>query len=140
VLSGFNGAMGCVRLLLVCFPLLCLISCEDNGTVFKQIGPSSSGVIFNIEIIENDSINSLDLVTIYNGGGVGIGDFDRNGLPDIYFAGNMVSNRLYLNMGDFIFRDVTVEAGVGAPGTWSRGVSIVDINSDGLGDIYVCNG
>ncbi|HLT73254.1 MAG TPA: hypothetical protein VKZ75_11415, partial [Cyclobacteriaceae bacterium] len=75
---------------------------------------------FNNEINENDSINSLDLVTIYNGGGVGIGDFDRNGLPDIYFAGNMVSNRLYLNMGDFIFRDVTVEAGVGAAGTWSR--------------------
>lgn len=132
--------MGRVRLFIVCFPLLCLIACRDNSAVFTQIESSFSGVSFNNEINENDSINSLDLVTIYNGGGVGIGDFDRNGLPDIYFAGNMVSNRLYLNMGDFIFRDVTVEAGVGAAGTWSRGVSIVDINSDGLSDIYVCNG
>src|SRR5690606_11601268 len=130
--------MGRVRLFIVCFPLLCLIACRDNSAVFTQIESSFSGVSFNNEINENDSINSLDLVTIYNGGGVGIGDFDRNGLPDIYyFAGNMVSNRLYLNMGDFIFRDVTVEAGVGAAGTWSRGVSIVDINSDGLSDIYV---
>ncbi|MGI4729282.1 MAG: VCBS repeat-containing protein, partial [Janthinobacterium lividum] len=97
------------------------------------------GIHFNNLITENDSINPLDLVNIYNGGGVGIGDFNNDGLPDIYFTGNMVSNKLYLNKGDFKFEDITDEAGVGGFGRWGRGASIIDINNDGLMDIYVCN-
>ncbi|MGI4020327.1 MAG: VCBS repeat-containing protein [Janthinobacterium lividum] len=113
-------------------------SCKKN-TLFKEISSSHSGIHFNNLITENDSINPLDLVNIYNGGGVGIGDFNNDGLPDIYFTGNMVSNKLYLNKGDFKFEDITDEAGVGGFGRWGRGASIIDINNDGLMDIYVCN-
>ena len=103
-----------------------------------MIPSSSTGIHFNNEIIENDSINPLDMTNIYNGGGVGIGDFNRDGLQDIYFTGNTVSNRLYLNRGDFKFDDVTEEAGVSGEHKWCRGVAVVDINNDGWPDIYVC--
>jgi hypothetical protein len=89
--------------------------------------------------MENDSINPFDVVNIYNGGGVGIGDFNNDGLQDIFFSGNMVPCRLYLNKGNFHFEDVTEKAGVGGLGRWARGVSVVDINNDGLLDIYICN-
>ncbi len=107
--------------------------------MFEQVASSHSGVHFNNHITESDSINPLDVVNIYNGGGVGIGDFNNDGLPDIYFTGNMVSNKLYLNKGDFKFEDITNQAGVGGAGRWGRGVSIIDINNDGLPDIYICN-
>lgn len=86
---------------------------------------------------ETDSINPLTHVNIYNGGGVGIGDFNNDGLQDIYFAGNMVSNKLYLNKGDMKFEDVTEAAAVTGNGKWCRGVSVIDINNDGLQDLYV---
>ena len=115
-----------------------LFSCKKH-TLFEQISSSHSGIHFNNQIVENDSINPLDVTNIYNGGGVGVGDFNNDGLLDIYFTGNMVSNKLYLNKGDFKFEDVTDKAGVGGMGRWGRGVSVVDINNDGLMDIYVCN-
>src|SRR4030042_434275 len=75
--------------------------------------------------------DQLDVENLYNGGGVGIGDFNRDGLPDVYFAGNMVPCRLYLNRGAFDFHDVTDPAGVTGEGRWCRGVAVVDINNDG---------
>lgn len=119
--------------------LACLSSCKKKDTLFEQISSSHSGIHFNNQITENDSINPLNVVNVYNGGGVGIGDFNGDGLQDIYFTGNMVSNKLYLNEGNFKFKDVTDEAGVGGMGRWGRGVAVVDINNDGLPDIYVCN-
>ena len=107
--------------------------------MFKEISSSQSGIHFNNTITENDSINPLDVVNIYNGGGVGIGDFNNDGLQDIYFTGNMVSNKLYLNKGDFKFEDITDKAGVEGMGRWARGVAVVDINNDGLMDLYICN-
>jgi hypothetical protein len=115
-----------------------IVSCTHKKTLFEEISSTKSGIHFNNEIIENDSINPLDLTNIYNGGGVGIGDFNRDGLPDIYFTGNTVSNKLYLNKGDFKFDDITSTAGVGGEGKWCRGVAVVDINNDGWPDIYVC--
>ncbi|TFF32159.1 VCBS repeat-containing protein [Mucilaginibacter psychrotolerans] len=113
-------------------------SCK-KATLFEGIESSHSGIKFNNLIVENDTINPLDKLNIYNGGGVGIGDFNNDGKPDIYFVGNAVSNRMYLNKGDMQFDDVTDKAGVGGKGGWGRGVAVVDINNDGLADIYVCN-
>jgi hypothetical protein len=118
---------------------LALAACNQKKTLFEKISSSHSGIDFDNEIVENDSINPLDVVNIYNGGGVGIGDFNNDGLQDIYLTGNMVPSKLYLNKGNFHFEDITEKAGVEGKGRWARGVSIVDINNDGLADIYICN-
>ena len=119
--------------------LLWLAACHNKSTLFEEISSSQSNITFNNKIVENDSINPLDVVNIYNGGGVGIGDFNHDSLQDIFFTGNMVSCKLYLNKGNFKFEDITEIAGVSGAGRWARGVSIVDINNDGLPDIYICN-
>ncbi|MDB5122775.1 MAG: repeat protein [Mucilaginibacter sp.] len=124
--------------LIYSFILVLFFSCK-NPTLFEQIPSSYSGVHFNNKIVESDSINPLDKLNIYNGGGVGIGDFNNDGLQDIYLVGNAVPNRLYINKGNMKFEDVTSQAGVGGLGGWGRGVAVVDINNDGLLDIYVCN-
>ena len=120
-------------------PLSLLCACHHKHSLFEKISSSHSGIDFNNTIVENDSINPLDVVNIYNGGGVGIGDFNNDGLPDIYFGGNMVPGRLYLNRGNFKFEDITEKAGVEGLGRWARGISVIDINNDGLMDIYICN-
>jgi hypothetical protein len=128
-----------------CYPLLLgisvifITSCKHAPVLFEQMPSSHTGIHFNNLITENDSINPIDNAYVYNGGGVGVGDFNNDGLQDLYFTGNMVSNRLYLNEGDFKFKDITDEAGVAGMGRWARGVSVIDINNDGLMDIYVCN-
>jgi ASPIC and UnbV/FG-GAP-like repeat len=114
-----------------------LISCSRKHPLFREISSDQSGVHFNNLITENDSLNPADNVNVYNGGGVGIGDFNRDGLPDIYFTGNMVSNKLYLNKGQFKFEDITEQAGVAGEGRWCKGVSVIDINNDGWPDIYI---
>src|SRR5450631_1398288 len=125
---------------MICSAFFLLAACnKKSSTLFEKISDSHSGIRFNNKIIENDSINPLTVVNIYNGGGVGIGDFNNDGLPDIYFTGNMVPCRLYLNKGNFRFEDITDKAGVGGLGRWARGVSVIDINNDGLMDLYVCN-
>jgi hypothetical protein len=127
------------RLFIIALVIQIFFGCHHKDVLFERISSSTSGIHFNNEIAENDSINPVDVVNIYNGGGIGIGDFNNDGLPDIYFAGNMVPSRLYLNKGHFIFEDVTDAAGVAGLGRWARGISIVDINNDGLMDIYICN-
>jgi hypothetical protein len=78
--------MNRLRTLFIC-PVLWLVACDNKHSLFEQIPSSHSGIHFNNQVIENDSINPLDIVNIYNGGGVGIGDFNNDGLPDIYFTG-----------------------------------------------------
>ncbi|MDR0791938.1 MAG: VCBS repeat-containing protein, partial [Chitinophagaceae bacterium] len=131
--------MNTFRLLLMGMAGLILFSCKQKNTLFEAVPSSHSGITFSNTITESDSINPMDVVNVYNGGGVGIGDFNNDGLQDIFFAGNMVSSKLYLNKGNFEFEDITEKAGVGGMGRWSRGVSVVDINNDGLPDIYICN-
>jgi len=119
--------------------LACVITgCNSNTTLFQMIPPEQSNIDFDNRITENDSINPFDVTNMYNGAGVGIGDFNGDGLMDIYFAGNQVPCRLYLNQGDFKFRDVTSVAKVDGNGKWCRGVALVDINNDGRLDMYVC--
>ena len=117
--------------------IILLVSCRKNNTLFNELPPSKTGIYFNNKITESDTLNPMDETNIYNGGGIGVGDFNNDGLQDLYFAGNQVSNKLYLNKGDFKFRDVTEEAGVDGEGRWSKGISVVDINNDGWMDIYV---
>jgi hypothetical protein len=104
---------------------------------FTSLPSSETGIDFTNTITENDSLNMFVNEYTYMGGGVGVGDFNRDGLPDIFFAGNLVSSRLYLNKGNMRFEDITQKAGV-ATDVWCTGVSVVDINNDGWPDIYVC--
>ncbi len=113
-----------------------------RSTLFTLLPSSQTGVDFNNTIFESDSLNILKEAYLYNGAGVGIGDFNKDGFADIYFAANMVSNKLYLNQGNdtegsLAFDDVTQAAGVTGDGKWCTGVSVVDINADGWLDIYV---
>jgi len=115
-----------------------ILSCKRPKTLFQLVPSDHSNIHFNNHLVENDSINPFDLPNMYNGGGVGIGDFNNDGLLDIYFTGNQVPCKLYLNNGDFRFEDVTDIAKVDGAGRWCRGVAVVDINNDGLPDLYVC--
>lgn len=110
---------------------------QQKSTLFSLLPPSNTGIQFANTITESDSLNILNQANIYNGGGVGIGDFNNDGLMDIYLAGNMVPNRLYLNRGSLKFDDVTAPSHTEGLGRWCTGVSVVDINADGLQDIYV---
>ncbi len=120
---------------LACLAVFCACTSSEKAT-FEQVPSSHTNITFNNLITENDSFNVLRFEYIYNGGGVGVGDFNNDGLTDIFFAGNQVSSKLYLNKGDFKFEDGTVPAGV-TTGLWCTGVSLIDINQDGWLDIYV---
>src|SRR4051812_15208048 len=109
---------------------------HDERPLYKLLPPEQTGVTFANTVTTNDSLNVQDEVYVYNGAGVGVGDIDNDGLPDIFFAGNMVSSRLYLNKGEMRFEDITQPAGV-TTSKWATGVSMVDINNDGYLDIYV---
>lgn len=104
--------------------------------LFRLLTPDQTGVSFTNTVTTNDSVNVQSDFFIYNGGGVAAGDLDNDGLPDLFFAGNMVSSRLYLNRGNLRFEDITEPAGVTTK-TWANGASMVDINGDGYLDIYV---
>jgi enediyne biosynthesis protein E4 len=117
--------------------LLLLCQCQQNKTLFTQLPAEETGITFSNRIAENDTLNILTFEYVYNGGGVGIGDFNGDGKPDVYFTGNTVANKLYLNEGNFKFRDVTQTAKATGEGRWCSGVSVVDINHDNLPDLYV---
>lgn len=120
------------------FILAILAGCNSTpDTLFRLHDPEKSGIHFTNEIIENDTLNIIEKEYVYNGGGVGIGDFNNDGLQDIYFTGNVVENKLYLNKGDFQFDDVTEIAGVKAKNKWCSGVAVIDINNDGWLDLYI---
>jgi hypothetical protein len=117
--------------------LLAISSCQKESSLFELKSPESTGIDFSNTIIESDSFNILTDEYIFNGGGLAIADFDNNGYPDVFFTGNQVSNKLYLNQGEFKFRDISSIAGIEASNRWSTGTTAVDINEDGWMDIYV---
>ena len=119
-----------------------LMNCETQKTdksLFKKLDPSETGVDFLNSLEFRQRFNIYTYRNFYNGGGVGLGDINNDGLLDIYFTANMGDNKLYLNKGNMSFEDITESAGVAGERAWSTGVSMVDINADGLLDIYVCN-
>lgn len=110
---------------------------EKDSKRFTLLSQDHTGINFINKIQEDSLHNMISYMYIYNGGGVAVGDLNNDGLPDLYFTGNMVSNRLYLNNGDLVFEDITDISGTNSDG-WSSGVTFVDINHDKLLDIYVC--
>jgi len=106
--------------------------------LFESLPSSKTGVNFKNKIIEDARQNALTYQNLYNGGGTAAGDINNDGLEDIYFVSNTQQNRLYLNQGNFKFIDITAKAGVGGRPGWKSGTAMVDINGDGLLDIYVC--
>jgi hypothetical protein len=118
--------------------LLIFTGCKrEPGTLFKLLSSEDTGIEFVNKIEETDTFNIITTEYIYNGGGVGIADFNNDGLQDVIFAGNLVPNRLYLNRGNLKFEDVTEAADVNVKGRWNSGITIVDINNDGRMDVYV---
>lgn len=113
---------------------------QPSNALFNVMSPERTGIRFVNKIAEDDSLNVLNYEYMYNGGGVGILDLNNDGLQDIFFTGNQSPNALYLNQGDFHFKDISTSAGIELPNTWCTGVSVVDINSDGYDDLYVCVG
>ena len=115
-------------------------SCEDakKATRFTLLPPETTGIHFANTIVENDSVNLLDYEYVYNGGGVAVLDVNADDLPDLFFTGNMVPSKLYLNEGGFKFKDITAAAGISNK-NWATGVAVADVNADGLQDLYVCS-
>ena len=112
---------------------------QPAAPLFTLMNEKQTGISFLNTIKEDDSLNVMQYEYLYNGAGVGIGDFNNDGLPDIFFSGNTGPFKLFLNKGNFQFTDITRQAGVAGNNTWGTGVSIADVNGDGLPDIYVCH-
>jgi len=133
--------MGAAVLLFILMP-----GCKSKNTitedpVFRKIASAESGISFSNMVDENYQKNYFDTFAyVYNGAGVATGDFNNDGLMDIYFAGNEVANKLYLNKGGMKFSDISQSAGVEGTKGWDNGVTLVDINNDGYLDIYLCKG
>ncbi|MFD1095670.1 FG-GAP-like repeat-containing protein [Salegentibacter chungangensis] len=112
---------------------------EKKDTLFTEMNSDSTGIGFINQVENEKDFNIFNYRNFYNGGGVGVGDLNNDGLPEVYFTANRGKNKLYLNKGNFKFEDITSKSGVEGSRSWSTGVTMVDINADGLLDIYVCN-
>ncbi|KAB5489371.1 VCBS repeat-containing protein [Flagellimonas hadalis] len=133
-----NEMKGLYRLI----PLLFLIvsGCSKKGpeTLFKHKDPTETGIAFKNQLVQTPDLNILNYLYFYNGGGVAAGDFNGDGLADLYFTSNQGADKLYLNKGDFKFEDITTKANIKNDTGWTTGVTHADVNNDGLLDIYVC--
>lgn len=114
---------------------------KDDQKLFELLSPDETGIHFNNRLHEDDQLNILAYEYFYNGGGVGAGDINNDGLTDLFFTGNMTESKLYVNKSkdqQIEFEDITAQSGIQIPEGWARGVAMVDINADGFLDIYVC--
>ena len=111
---------------------------RNSDFPFDTLDPSNSGIHFSNDLVDTDSFNIMQYLYYYNGGGVAAGDLNNDGLVDLYFTGNQVNDALYINEGELSFKDVSQASGINDHNGWSTGVTMVDINSDGWLDIYVC--
>src|SRR5688500_9299077 len=131
--------------ILSCIVAISLHGCKDKtdntpaDPVFVQLSASETGIAFRNDLTEDQQFNVFNYRNYYKGGGVAIGDINNDGLADIYFTANLRENKLYLNKGNWKFEDITTTSGTSGKKAWSTGVAMVDINGDGLLDIYLCN-
>ena len=112
---------------------------KENNTLFTLLESNETGIDFINKVENQKDFNIFTYRNFYNGGGVAIGDINNDNLPDIYFTSNFGKNKLYLNLGNFKFKDISESSGIEGNKAWSTGVVMVDLNADGLLDIYVCN-
>ncbi|MFC5193413.1 VCBS repeat-containing protein [Algoriphagus aquatilis] len=128
--------------ILYLFSFSVLFSCggkkKDASSLFRLLSESESGIEFRNDLTYTEKVNPYTFRNFYNGAGVALGDVNNDGLTDIFFAGNQTSNALYLNEGNLKFKNITDQTGLNSTGYWSTGVSMADVNGDGLLDIYVC--
>jgi hypothetical protein len=123
---------------------LVMVACTPSGEtgiespLFRSLPSSRTGIDFSNQLEETVELNILNYLYFFNGGGVAVGDLNQDGLPDLYFTANQQPNKLYINRGNFQFEEVTGEAGVAGFTGWATGVTIADVNGDGLPDLYVC--
>jgi enediyne biosynthesis protein E4 len=135
--SGQNGILQMrilhlLNLFMLGSVVVALIGCStEERRLFTRLSPQNSGVTFVNEVEETPEINILSYEYTYNGGGVAAGDFNNDGLCDLYFTGNQVSNRLYINRGNLTFQDITETSKTSGRKLWKTGVSAADINGDG---------
>ena len=118
--------------------ILALASCDQPLTQFTRITPDASGLDFRNDLTETQHNNIMTYEYTYNGGGIAVGDLNQDGLADVYFSGNTVPNKLFLNKGDWRFEDITDLAKTAGRQDWKTGVTMADVNGDGWLDIYVC--
>ena len=130
-----------MRLLPAIFCLLLMsISCNKDKELklFTELSSDDTGIKFKNLVRETEKFNVLTYGYFHQGGGVAIGDVNNDSLPDVYFTGNMVASKLYINKGNWEFEDIAEKAGVRAEGLWNTGTTMADVNGDGWLDIYVC--
>ena len=121
--------------------VLLTISCtakKNADPLFTKLSSEHTGINFNNSVSYTEEFNPYTFRNFFNGGGVAVGDINNDSLPDLFFCSNQHSNKLYLNKGNFQFEDITSQAGIVSDGVWSTGVTMADVNGDGLLDIYVC--
>ncbi|MBE9465258.1 VCBS repeat-containing protein [Dyadobacter subterraneus] len=128
------------KLILLSIISITLFTCKkkNQDTLFELLPSKETGITFSNELKEDEKLNILTYEYFYNGGGVGVGDINNDGLQDVFMGGNMSESRLYLNKGNLKFEDITEKSGISLADSWARGISMVDINADGFLDIYVC--
>lgn len=128
-----------VRFFFFAVVLAVLTSCStSSGEQFQVRSAERTHLNFSNQLTSTDSLNSLDYLYFYNGGGVALGDINNDGLVDVFFTSNQESNRLFLNKGNLEFEDISQKAGIGGAMDWSTGVTMADVNGDGFLDIHVC--
>ena len=128
------------RIFKLIFVLFFVFACESEKKQYTKLDSKRTNIDFVNKLYETNTRNYFTYPYMYLGGGVAAGDFNNDGLEDLFFTGNMVSNKLYLNLGDFNFKDISESAGITGDNRWYSGVSIIDINNDGFLDIYIAVG
>ena len=129
------------RIVVFLFLVALFSNCSKDNTnlLFTKLDASKTGINFVNEVKNDANMNIFKYRNFYNGGGVAIGDINNDGLADVFFTSNLGENKLYLNKGNLKFEDISKKAGINLPKSWSTGVNMIDINGDGLLDIYVSN-